>query len=39
MGGPFGTYRGAVHMGFWWAYVRERDHFEGAVLDEKVIIK
>jgi hypothetical protein len=31
--------RWAVHVGFWWGNLRKRDHFEGADLDGRVILR
>ena len=31
--------RGEVHVGFWWGYLRERDHLEDPDLDKRIILK
>jgi hypothetical protein len=31
--------RGEVHTGFWWGNQRERDHFEDAAVDGRMILK
>jgi len=30
--------RGEVHTGFWWGYLRERDHFEDQVVDRRLTL-
>jgi len=31
--------RGAVHIGFWWGNLRERDHLNDLGLDGRAILK
>jgi hypothetical protein len=31
--------RGDVHTGFWWAYLREREHLKDPGVDRKIILK
>jgi hypothetical protein len=31
--------RGEVHTGFWWGTLRERDHFEDAGVDGRLILR
>ena len=28
-----------MHVGFWWGYLRERDHLEDPDLDKRIILK
>jgi hypothetical protein len=30
---------GEVHKGFWWGDLRERDHLEDLIIDEKMVLK
>ena len=34
-----GEERREVHVGFWWADLRERNHLENLGIDERVILK
>jgi hypothetical protein len=29
--------RGEVHAGFWWGNLRDRDHLEDPVIDQRII--
>jgi len=31
--------RGQMCTGFWWGYLRERDHFEDRGIDRKIILR
>ena len=31
--------QGEVHKGFWWGYLRERDHFEDLGVDGRIVLK
>jgi len=39
MGGTCSTYGGEVYRGFWWRYLREREHFEDSGVDGWIILR
>jgi len=40
MGGACSTYRGGkVYTGFWWGNLKERDHLEDPVVNERIILR
>jgi hypothetical protein len=39
MGGECGTYRGRLLAGFWWRYLRGRDHLEELAVDGRILLK
>jgi hypothetical protein len=39
MGGACSAYGGEEYAGFWWRNLRERDHLEDPVIDDRVILR
>jgi hypothetical protein len=40
MGGACSTYwEGKIYRGFWWENLKERDHFEDPVVNERIILR
>jgi len=39
MGGVCTTYRGEVHIGFWWGNLRKGDHLEYPDIDGRIMLQ